>query len=190
LSAAAEQPHIGLVVEGSGDIGAVPMLLRRHLQSQGFMKDILGKPIPLNGKGSATAEDGIERYVATAAIRPGCRAVVVVLDADKEPTCVEGPTLLARAQTRVHVPVLVALAERDFEDWMYCSIESMELGTIDFQVGKNGGSVIEAALYPRSYVKPTWQPRLTSRMDLELAAGRSVSLRRLLDRVVDFALLT
>jgi hypothetical protein len=154
------------------------------------MGDILGKPIPLNGKGTATAEDGIERYVATAAKRPGCRAVIVVLDADDEPTCVEGPALLARGLSQVRVPVVVALAERDYEDWLFGSIETLELGVDAHVPGRNGGNAIRAALYPRAYIKPTWQPRLTARMDLTLASARSPSLRRLLDRAVDLALLT
>lgn len=182
MTAGASDPHVGLVVEGRGDSSAVPMLLRAHLYRNDEYREIVGKPIPVNGKGAVTTPGGIERFVATAALRPGCRAVLVILDADREPTCEEGPRLLARAQAEVAVPVLVALAERDYEDWLYCSVETIGLGDAEWERGRNGGAEIKRLLAPKAYVKPTWQPKLTARLDLDLAAGRSVSLQRLLDR--------
>jgi hypothetical protein len=182
VTAGASDPHIALVVEGIGDRGAVPLLLRRHLEARGEFRDILGKPIPFNGKGSATVEGGVERYVQTASLRPGCRGVLVVLDADREPSCEEGPRLFGRAQGAVGVPVVVALAERDYEDWIYASVETLGLGDEAWESGVNGGAAIARLLSPKSYIKPTWQPRLTGRMDLQVARSRSASLGRLLDR--------
>lgn len=183
MSAKATDPHIALVVEGIGDRSAVPLLLRRHLEERGDYRDLLGKPIPLNGKGSATVDGGIERYVETAALRPGCRGVLVVLDADKEPTCEEGPRLLTRAQSAVGVPVVIVLAERDYEDWLFASVESLQLGDdVEWVAGSNGGHELQRLLSPKSYIKPTWQPRFTGRMNLALATSRSASLARLFDR--------
>lgn len=182
MTAAPSDPHIALVVEGIGDRGAVPLLLRAHLNGRGEYRDLLGKPIPFNGKGSATVEGGIERYVATAALRPGCRGVLVVLDADREASCVEGPSLRERAQEVVGVPVVVALAERDYEDWIYASVETLGLGDAEWVEGANGGNELKRLLAPKSYIKPTWQPRLTSRMDIAVATSRSKSLARLLER--------
>lgn len=48
---------------------------------------------------------------------------------------------------------------------------------------------IRAALLPAKYVKPTWQPRLTERIDLDLARGRSPSLDRFLRKVDELRLL-
>lgn len=185
MTATSLQPHIGLVVEGRGDFSAVPMLLRAHLHRRFEYRDILGKPIPINGKGAATTPGGIERFVATAALRPGCRGILVALDADKEASCAEGPALLARAASEVSVPVIISLAERDYEDWLYSSVETLELGDVSWQAGRNGGAEIKSLLSPKTYVKPTWQPRLTARMDLDLAASRSPSLGRLFDRFDD-----
>jgi hypothetical protein len=180
VTAAAGAAHIALVVEGPGDVRAVPVLLRAQQHRAGDYSDILGKPVPFHGKGNATAPDGIEGYVATAA-RPGCVGIILVLDADNELACQEGPALLARARAAVGLPVVVAIAERDYEDWLYASIETLELDEPEsYLPGARGKAALQRGLAPGKYVKPTHQPRLTSRVDLDLAASRSPSLARLL----------
>lgn len=181
MTASAGDPHVGLVVEGAGDLGAVPVVLRMHLQQQGEYRDILGKPVPLHGKGNASA---IQGYVATAGYRPGCVGVLVVLDCDDDCPAELGPALLAEAAPAVGVPVLVALADRDFEDWLYASAETLDLG-LEYEATSRGKGAIEGSLKPRKYVKPTWQPRLAHRLDLALAASRSASLARMLHRFDD-----
>lgn len=180
MTAVAGAPHIALVVEGPGDVQAVPVLLRKHQSSNEDYADILGKPVPFHGKGNATAPGGIEGYVATAA-RPGCVGVIVVLDADDDLVCVQGPELLERARAEVGVPVVIAIAERDFEDWLFASVETLELhNPSEFDTNTRGKTGIQRGMAPQKYVKPTHQPRLTSKADLALAASRSKSLARLL----------
>lgn len=174
-------PHVGLVVEGKGDINAMPLLLRRYMESTGDYRDLIGKPIPLHGRGNATGKDGIERYAATSEIRPGCVGVLVVLDADDDCAAQFGPSLRARAEGAVASPVRVVLAERNFEDWLYASIETLSIGqSRSYSPGASGLGAIVELLRSRKYAKATWQARLTSQMDIGLAAGRSRSLARLL----------
>lgn len=176
------QPHIGLVVEGPGDKGALPILLRNYLAATMDFRELLGKPVTLKGKGSATTPDGIEGYVRAAA-RPGCIGIIVLLDADDDKVCQLGPDLQQRAQAQVSVPVIVAVAEKDFEDWLYCSIETLELdGSEPWENGRRGKSVIESLLDRGGYKKPVWQPKLTHRVDLAVARARSHSLNRLLEK--------
>lgn len=183
MTATPGTPHIGLIVEGPGDKEAFPILLRKYLQTHGVFTEVLGKPVPLKGKGSATsASNGVEGYVLAAA-RPGCRGIIVLVDADKDPSCVLGPQLLARAQAVTAIPVVVVVAERDFEDWLYCSVESLELGDVGWSPTQRGKSVIESLIAPGKYVKSTMQARLTHRLDVSLARSRSSSLDRLLRKV-------
>lgn len=140
---------------------------------------MIGKPVPLKGKGSATTTNGIEGYVAAAGARPNCMAVIVLVDADKDASCELGPALLARAQVVTRPPVVVIVAERDFEDWIYASIETLELGGSDWIEGTRGKNAIESLLAPDKYVKSTMQARLTHRMNLTIARQRSSSLDRL-----------
>ena len=39
--------------------------------------------------------------------------------------CTLGPSLLVRATAKSRVPVRAALADRDFEDWLYASAETL-----------------------------------------------------------------
>lgn len=172
-------PHIGLVVEGPGDKTALPLLLRQHLANRFEYADILGKPIPLKGKGSATVANGIEGYVLAAA-RPHCKGILVVVDADDDPSCQLGPDLLKRAQSVTDVPVVVVVAERDYEDWLYCSVETLDLGEVRWDPSARGKNALRSLLAPEKYVKSTMQAKLTSRIDLEHARTRSTSLDRLL----------
>lgn len=181
MTATAEASHIGLVVEGPGDRNAVPVLLRKHLHACGEFRDVLGKPVATNGRDKALKVDGVEGFALTAALRPGCVGVLIILDGEGDCVAGLGPELLARVEAKVGKPVRVALADRDFESWMYASAESLEL-ELTYEEGVSGQAAIKEALKPAKYVKPTWQPRLTNRINLESAASRSESLGRMLAR--------
>jgi hypothetical protein len=172
-------PSIGLVVEGPGDVEAVPLLLRRHLASKEKYSISLGKPICCNGRDRALVEKGVEGYIAAAAARPGCRGVLVVLDAENDPACELGPSLLERSEKACQSLVAVCLAERNFEDWIYASAEKLELEGLEYRPERSGLGRIKGALSEK-YVKPRWQPRLTNRMDIDLARSRSPSLDRMI----------
>jgi len=88
----------------------------------------------------------------------------------------------ARAASQSGKPFAVALAEANFEDWLYASAETLDIGLGSYVPNVRGLPAIVAALKPRKYVKPTWQPRLASRVDLELAGERNSSLTRMLER--------
>ena len=182
MTVAFDAPHIGLVVEGPGDRGAVPVLLRNYLHSVSSFRDVFSKPVTLKGKGAATRPNGIEGFVQAAA-RPGATAVMVFLDADKDDPRVLGPQLLARATPIVHVPVSVCVAEVDFEDWLYGSIETLALGVTDFDPTARGKAEIVRSLRPEAYSRTVWQPKLASRVDATSSRSRNRSLDRALTRL-------
>jgi hypothetical protein len=180
MTARADEPHIGLVVEGRGDQFAVPLMLRAHLQQQNEFRDVLGPPVVCHGRDKAIMAEGLEGFVATASGRPGCVGILVVLDAERDRACELGPALLARATVVTAKPVKICLAEPQFEAWLVASAETMELDELTYDQSRNPESLIRQAL-DVNYIKPTWQPRLTARIDLGLASGRSQSLHRTLE---------
>lgn len=182
------QPHIGLVVEGAGDRGAVPVVLRNYLHANAEYRDILGKPVPAHGRDKALRPNGIEGFVTTAALRPGCVGVLVILDGEGDCVAELGPLLQGRAQSVTGKPVALALADRDFEDWLFASAETLQL-ELTFDETRSGQGAITDAIRPAKYVKPTWQPRLAHRIDIELARPRCQSLARMLDRFDELRLL-
>jgi len=178
MTASPSDPHIGLVVEGPGDVAAVPVLLRKWLEDRYDFRDVLAKPISCNGRDNALAPRGLEGFVGVAASRPGCVGVMVILDGEGDLVCQLGPKLWKRAKSVTGKHVSVCLADKMFEDWIYCSAETLDLG-LDYNASRNGIGAVVGALRPRAYAKPTWQPRLAARMDISIAAPRSSSLQRL-----------
>lgn len=162
-------------MEGAGDLGALPVLLRSHLQKTGEFRDVLGKPVPAHGRNKALVRGGLEGYVATAGSRPGCVGVLVVLDSEGDCLFILGRQLLARACVVIGKPVRIALAKRNFESWLYASAESLEIG-LTYDPLRDGQSAIASALKPAKYVKTIWQPRLAHRLNINVAIPRSQSL--------------
>lgn len=152
-------------------------MLRRHLESASDFRDVLGKPVPLHGRDKGLVPGGLEGYVATAAARPGCVGVLVVLDSEGDCVAELGPCLLERSLVVSRVPVRVVLADACFEDWLFASAETLDLG-LTYGAGINGSGAIKQAIRPASFTKPIWQPKLTVRMDLAVARARSASLER------------
>jgi hypothetical protein len=175
MTARADEAHIGLVVEGRGEQQAVPLLLRAHLVAAEIFQDILSAPVVCHGREKALMDGGIEGFVATAAARPGCGGILVLLDGEGDAVCTLGPGLLGRAQQVTNKPLFVCLADPKFEAWLIASAETLELDHLTYDSSRDPAALVRGAL-PGKYIKPTWQPRLTARMDIGLAAGRNESL--------------
>lgn len=177
----AEAPHLGLVVEGRGELQAVPLLLRRRLSERGVYRDLIGRPVPCNGRENALKPKGLEGKVAVAAVRPGCRCVLVLLDGEGDPVCELGPELLRRSrEAAAGKEVAVCLADGKYEDWLVASAESLDLPGLTYLPEQDSVRVLKEALHPSKYVKPSWQPRLSQNLDFEMASGRNRSLARFL----------
>jgi len=110
-------PIIVPVVEGHGEVDAVPVLLRRLTaeNAPGPYIDV-AKPIRRN-KGSLLKEAGLERSVELAARRHGGNgAVLVLMDADDDCAATLGPRLQERAQAvRPGSAIAVVLAVKEYE---------------------------------------------------------------------------
>lgn len=121
--------RIAAIVEGHGECGAVPVLIRRIAQEidAGFVPTVLP---PLRVPASRLLKAGeIERSVELAARKlQGFGGIVVIVDCDWDGGCParEGPTLLRRArQARADYPVSVVLAKKEYESWFLAAAESL-----------------------------------------------------------------
>src|SRR5258707_799345 len=96
------------IVEGHGELEAVPLLIRRWLKFRRFTNfDVeIGGPVRASGKGALTvvyeeADDlGVEHFVRYAKQRKP-DAILVLLDADTDCPAVLGASLLSRAKAVV-----------------------------------------------------------------------------------------
>ncbi len=118
---------IATVVEGHGEVAAVPVLLRR-IAAEVAPEIPIYVPRPYRaGRGTLIRGGGMETAVAavTEQAGPGT-AVLVLIDADDDCPATVGPALLARARaTRPDRPAAVVLANREFEAWFLAAAPSL-----------------------------------------------------------------
>src|SRR5688572_14527750 len=77
-------PRIVPVVEGPGDLGAVPAIVARVLTHIACHTHHVAAPKNANGKGNLTSAGGLERFLRYAVGVENCGAVLVVVDADDD----------------------------------------------------------------------------------------------------------
>jgi Domain of unknown function (DUF4276) len=181
--------RLGLVVEGDGEVAALPILVRRHLHENRAIYDIeVAKPKNSKGRGNLEAPGGVERYTQHAALPDDICGVLVLCDSDADPVCEFGPAMHERARGAVPTkPVVATLAVAEFENWIVASGETLgadELpDDVDYE-NLNAESIIRAWRFPRSYVKPLHQPGYAQKLDFKLVEARCPSFARLL-RCID-----
>ena len=123
--------YIAPIVEGHGEIEALPALLHRI---RGSLRTSTALQIntPIRIKSGSFLNDTIyfERHVAFAAAKATQRhgSVFILLDCDDYSHCPAqlGPQLLRNATAvRSDVPVFVALAPREYETWFLAAAHSL-----------------------------------------------------------------
>lgn len=121
---------IAPIVEGHGEVAAVPELLRRLAAevTPGILPQV-NPPIRIK-VGSFLRDPGyLNRYVALAAgkaAQGGEGLVLILLDCEDECPGQLGPRLLEQArQVRPDVPCLVVLAHREYETWFLAAAASL-----------------------------------------------------------------
>lgn len=118
---------ISCIVEGHGDVAAVPILLRRMVSSID-QNTTLNLPFPIRVSRSKIIKPGeLERFVTLAAHKNnGPGGILILLDADDDCPALLAPQLLYRARTaRSDIPIAVVLAKREFESWFIASAASL-----------------------------------------------------------------
>ena len=172
---------IGCIVEGKGEVEAVPILIRRIAENL-YPELLIDTPRPFRVSRNQVVKMGeIERAVNFIAQKIGGRgAIFILLDSDDDCPAQLGPELLCRArQTRSDLLIAVVLAKREFEAWFLAAVESLRghRGLKNNLQPPNNPEAISGAkewLSQRmkgtgTYSPTTDQPGLTARFDLDQA---------------------
>lgn len=183
------------IVEGHGEVSAVPILLRR-IAAEVSPSDAIDVPRPIRIKRQRILREGeLERAIELAARQSGeAGAILVLVDADDDCPAELGPILLARARAaRPDREIRVVVAKPEYEAWFLASARSL--------AGHRGISASVAAPadpelegHPkawlsrqigaeRAYRETLDQPALTAVMDLS-EARRAQSFDKLWRDVV------
>jgi hypothetical protein len=119
--------RVACIVEGHGDVDAVPVLLRRLASALDPLFPFqIEQPIRVT-KSKLLQTGELERAVELAARKiGGAGAILILLDSDEDCPAMLGPALLERARaTRRDVAIAVVLAKPEFETWFLAAAESL-----------------------------------------------------------------
>jgi hypothetical protein len=121
--------YIAPIVEGHGEVEALPSLLHRIAAAEGFQGQILVNA-PIRVKSGSFLNDADYRKKrlllasAKAAERNG--TVMVLLDCEDDCPAEVGPRLLTEATAvRGDVDILIVLAQREYESWFLAAVQSL-----------------------------------------------------------------
>lgn len=188
-----DNPSIIAVVEGHGEVKAVPGLIRRILGDRLYRYDIsLLKPKRANGKPDLIRK--FEQFLEYA-ISKDPDAILALVDADEECPVEEAAGLAHRASVlNLGVPVAVVYAKCEYETWF---ISSLSEGTgerirssLNIPSSVNAPENVEdirgakewlknQTLHGQAYSETRDQGDLTHHIDMGLTYSRSRSFRRL-----------
>jgi hypothetical protein len=183
---------ISCVVEGHGEVRALPVLVRR-LVPRLFPGEYVEVPQPHRQNRSKLMRAGeLERAVDFAAmrVRGGPGGVLVLLDADDDCPAESGPQLLARAKAAApDLPTEVVLANREYEAWFLAGLSSLsgsrglkeQLADYpDPEFPRDAKGRLQSYMREgTTYSETIDQAPLSARLDLDLARQRSASLDKL-----------
>ncbi len=183
--------NIQPIVEGHGEVAAVPVLLRRLRDlAQAHALDV-NPPIRLH-RDQFFREPEVRRAVRLAMKQNDCAAVLLLFDGDNEGDCPRDqmPRILGWARGEAgRMPCAAVMAYREYEAWFLASIESLR-GRRGIRADaeshpnpeqpRGAKSHHEARMAPGGhYHETSHQPALTALFDMQLAFRRCRSFRHL-----------
>ena len=113
------------LVEGHGEVEALPVLLRRFIDAAQVWTVGVRQPIR-RPRNRLAQEDGVRQAVRLALEQPECGAVLVLLDGNSDCPAELGPTVQEWTTGAADdTPCRVVLAHREYEAWFLASIESL-----------------------------------------------------------------
>lgn len=181
------------IVEGDGEVNALPILLRRVAEARGIYDLDVPAPIRVRRDQFIRRDDEFKRKIQLAAAKAKDAKVIILLDADDDCPVELATDIAERAQlVAPGLKLSVVVARREYEAWLLAGADSL--------AGKRGlREDMEAPAEPDSirnakgwlserirtgrYHEVSDQPALTAVIDLEQVAARSRSFRKFVKEV-------
>lgn len=178
------------IVEGHGEVAAVPVLLRRLLHEHAQCYALQpGEPIRRTSS-EFRREDAVRKAVTLALSQPECAAVLLLFDGEDDCPAQVGAEVRAWAQAAARgTPCEVVVAYREYETWFLAAVESLRgrchiaadaRAPASPELKRNAKGELERFM-PRtaSYSETVHQPALSAQFDMALAYRRNRSFRKL-----------
>ena len=181
-------PKIVPIVEGQGEVDAVPTLIWKLLREMKRYDIQVARPKNVNGRDNLTKPDGLENYIRLCWRERDCGAILVLMDADKHCPLELAQDFSRRVQAMgAKYPVVTVIANCEYEAWFLASLETMlerpdgltYPGGVEARVGVKGW--LDQHFFPpgRTYKPTVNQKPMTEQLNIGLAGQRSRSFRRL-----------
>jgi hypothetical protein len=179
------------IVEGHGEVSALPILLRRVAEWQPVASAVeILRPIRVKRDRFLNKDDEFRKQLLLASAKCGDDGwILIVLDADDDCPAEIGPQVFDRAQQVVaHRKLSVVLANREFEAWFIAAAASIdghrgfsvcEGEQIDAEVPRDAKGWIRERMSSGTYRELLDQPAFAAKFDLQLAHNNSRSFRKL-----------
>lgn len=117
--------NIQPIVEGHGEVAAVPVLLRRMVEEARAWETDIGKPIRRR-RSQLVQKTDLQKTVRLALLQPGCDAILILFDGDRDCPAELGPMVHRWAEeVSAGVPCEVVMPHREYEAWFLAAIESL-----------------------------------------------------------------
>lgn len=181
---------IAAIVEGDGEVRAVPLLLRRMAQAHGVHNLHIPVPIRVRRDKFLNQDQEFKSKLVLAALKAGdYGTVLVLLDADDDCPLKLAATVMKRASAVVpHRAVSVVIANKEYEAWFLASIASLagKRGLKnDLEPPEDAESIrdakgwLGARMLKGGYHVITDQPAFTALFDMDQAHAASRSMRKM-----------
>ena len=177
------------IVEGHGEVGAFPELLRRLISEAQAWEIQIGRPIR-STRGRLVREIELKKAVRLALLQQDCRAILILFDGDDDCPALLGPTVQDwAADAAGSMPCEVVIAHREYEAWFLAAIESLRgkrniredaLSHPHQERPRSAMWHLEDRMHAvASYLETADQPALSALFSLEDAHRRCRSFRKL-----------
>jgi hypothetical protein len=181
--------NIQPIVEGYGEVPAVPVLLRRLRDEAGVFQLDVNRPIR-RYHSELVAEASLRKAVRLARLQADCCAVLILFDSDTDCPKTLAPTIQAWAQSEARdIPCAVVMAHREYEAWFLATVESLRgrrsirhdaISHPQPEAPRGAKEELERRMAPgKNYSETRDQAPLTAAFDLATAHARCRSFRRL-----------
>lgn len=180
------------IVEGDGEVAALPVLLRRLAQWRTPELYVeVPPPIRVAKDRFLNRSDEFSRHLQLAAAKCGEAGwILVLLDADDDCPAEKGAAIWARAKRIVpHRRIGVVLANREYEAWFIAAAASLTGcrgfvfqqadADVDAEVPRNAKGWMAQRMGGAGYHETTDQAAFSAVLDLNAAFERSRSFRKL-----------
>lgn len=184
---------VASIVEGDGEVKALPIILRRLHALDGPAEHVeVLAPIRVHKDRFLNREEEFRRHLLLAAAKCGGDGwILIVLDADDDCPVKLAEGVRQRAQAYVpHRSLAVVIPKREFEAWFIAAAPSLHgvrgfahdaRDRIDAETPRDAKGWIKERMASRSYGETTDQPAFAARFDLDQAAANSRSFRKMRD---------